>query len=338
MLSSEKSKNRIAKELGRSSKAIRHEIKNNGVKGEYTASKAEHKSRQKRKRSKIQCMKVAMDRELKEFVTANIEDHQSPEAISGRIKKVDKHIKYASAKAIYKFVHSVHGRKIEKHLYGKAVKKKGGPKRGAQKASDKSKTMIDKRPKSVEKRLKFGHFEGDFIESGKDGRGSLLVLVERKTRYPFIAYTEDRTTEHINNLMAEMLESVLVKSITLDNDLSFQKHEELSELLETTVFFCHPYCSYEKGSVENRNKAVRRYAKKGCDLSKLGAEQIKEIEVRLRDKFMKCLGFKTPKEAWSIETERLNKKTNICYDSGNKKTRRERELLLAKGGELQRCV
>ena len=49
--------------------------------------------------------------------------------------------------------------------------------------------MIGKRPKKVEKRKEFGHFEGDFIESGKDGKGSLLVLVERKTRYPFLIYT-----------------------------------------------------------------------------------------------------------------------------------------------------
>ena len=40
--------------------------------------------------------------------------------------------------------------------------------------------MIDQRPKKAEKRLEFGHFEGDFIESGKDGLGSLLVLIERK--------------------------------------------------------------------------------------------------------------------------------------------------------------
>ena len=41
-------------------------------------------------------------------------------------------------------------------------------------------TFIDQRPKRVLKRLEFGHFEGDFIESGKDGKGSLLVLVKEK--------------------------------------------------------------------------------------------------------------------------------------------------------------
>jgi len=150
-------------------------------------------------------MKVAVDAGLKEFVTKRIEDGQSPEAVSGRLKEVETHLPYASTKAIYKFVQSVHGRKIEKFLYSKAVKRRGGPKRGERKTSIDGRTMIDKRPKRVEKREEFGHLEGDFIESGRDGKGSLLVLVERKTRYPFIVYTNDRTTAHINALIAEIL-------------------------------------------------------------------------------------------------------------------------------------
>src|SRR4030067_957419 len=65
-------------------------------------------------------------------------------------------------------------------------------KRGASVSSD-GRTFIDQRPKRVLKRLEFGHFEGDFIDSGKDGQGSLLVLVERKKRYPFLAYLDDRS-------------------------------------------------------------------------------------------------------------------------------------------------
>ena len=82
--------------------------------------------------------------------------------------------------------------------------------------------------------------KGDFIESGKDGTGSLLVLVERKTRYPFLVYTDNKSTAHINALVATTLRDVPLKSITLDNDLSFQKHIELSALLDAIVFFLSP--------------------------------------------------------------------------------------------------
>jgi transposase, IS30 family len=297
----------IAQKLGRSPNSISYEIGHNSSVGTYTRNKARQKARIRRKRAKLQCLKVATDSKLKEYVTEHIKDDQSPCGVSGRLKNVEVNIQYASAKAIYKFIHSVHGRKIEKHLYSNAVKKKGGPKRGTHKPRDDGRTMIDKRPKKVDKRLEFGHFEGDFIESGKDGHGSLLVLVERKTRYPFIVYTDDRTTKHINTLIGNLLSGIPIKSITLDNDISFQKHEELSELIEAAVFYCHSYCSHEKGTVENRNKAVRRYAPKRTDFSLTPRQKIEEIEGILRTRFMKCLGYHTPEEAWKEEMEKWRK-------------------------------
>jgi transposase, IS30 family len=296
----------IGRRLGRSPNVISEEIRRNSVNGVYVARKAKHKARVRRKQSKVQCLKVAMDAELKDYVTREIMDEQSPQGISERLKHVEKDKPYASTKAIYKFVHSVHGRKIEKHLYSKRIKRKGGAKRKRPVILD-GRTMIDKRPKSVLKRLQFGHFEGDFIESGKDGHGSLLVLVERKTRYSFLLYTEDRKTEHINNLIAYTLRDVPVKSITLDNDLSFQKHEELSNLLEIIVFFTHPFTSQEKGTVENRNKSIRQHIPKKTDLSQIPQREFKRIEEWLRTRFMVCLKGKTAQEAWDIEIEKIKK-------------------------------
>ena len=296
----------IAAKLGRSASSISDEIRLNSTKGIYDAKKANHKAYVKRQQSKAQCMKVATDQNLKEFVTENIIAEQSPEGISGRLREIEKGIQYASTKAIYKFVKSVHGRKIEKHLYSNAVHKKSGPKRGTSITID-GRTMIDKRPKKVESRLEFGHYEGDFIESGRDGKGSLLVLVERKTRYPFFQYVEDRSTANTNRIVEELLHDLPVKSFTVDNDISFQKHEELSELIDAAVFFCHPQCPHEKGTVENRNKAIRRYVKKRSDLSSFPKEYFEEVERKLRDRFMKCLNYKTPRESFNVELLRRKK-------------------------------
>lgn len=309
-LRKEKSLRWISEALGRGVSSISDEIKRNSVNGIYNAEKAHHKAYLKRKQSKIQCMKVATDQHLQKFVTKNIMDEQSPEGISGRLKYVEKGIQYVSTKGIYKFVSSVYGRKIEKHLYSNSVNKNSGPKRGTPITID-GRTMIDKRPKMIEKRLEFGHFEGDFIESGKDGKGSLLVLVERKTRYPFIMYLEDRTTAYVNKAIETLLRDCPVKSITVDNDISFQKHEELSELIEATVFFCHPQSPHEKGTVENRNKAVRRYVKKRSDLSSFSPEYFKMVENKLRTRFMTCLKFKTPEESFNIELQKL-KRPRVC--------------------------
>lgn len=275
--------------------------------GTYDAEKADFKAYQKRWRSKTQCMKVNQDSVLKKFVIDSMtKDDQSPAGISGRLKKVETSIQYASTKAIYNFVRSPNGRQVEGHLYSKAVHKKSGPKRGTPITID-GRTTIDERPKKVDSRLEFGHYEGDFIESGKDGKGSLLVLVERKTRYPFLRYVEDRTTANINRIVDKILFGFPIKSLTVDNDISFKKHKELSELLEATVFFCHPQCPHEKGTVENRNKAIRRYIKKRSDLSKYSLEKFVEVERKLRDRFMECLDYKTPREAFNIELQKQRK-------------------------------
>ena len=297
----------IATKLDRSVSSISDEVKQNSVNGKYNAKKADFKAYQKRWRSKTQCMKVTQDSDLRQFVIkAMISDHQSPEGISGRLKNVEKSLQYASTKAIYNFVYSIHGRQVEKYLYSKSVHKHGGPKRDTPVTID-GRIMIDERPKSVDSRLEFGHYEGDFIESGKDGKGSVLVIVERKTRYPFLVYLENRKTANVNHLVETTLKDLPIKSLTIDNDISFQKHEELSELINATIFFCHPQCPHEKGTVENRNKAIRRYIKKRSDISSYSKEFITEVERKLRDRFMKCLKYKTPREAFDAELQKLRK-------------------------------
>jgi IS30 family transposase len=301
-LSQKKSLREIARALSRSVSTISSEITENSVREIYNARKAQHKANVKRAQSKRDCLKVAMDAELKKYVSEQITDHQSPEGISGRLKYVEQGMQYASTKAIYKFVASPHGRQIEKNLYAHAVKKKTGRKRGTSVGID-GRIFIDQRPKHVEERLEFGHFEGDFIESGRDGKGSLLVLVERKTRYPFIVYLEDRSNANVNRLVHKLLVDVPIKSLTLDNDISFQKHEALSEILEATIYFCHPQSPNEKGTVENRNKAIRRYVKKKSDLSSFPLDHFVFVENKLRTRFMTCLKFKTPEECFLAELE-----------------------------------
>ena len=312
----------IARALARSVSTISDEIRRGSVAGVYDAKKAGLKAVLRRRYAKVQTMRVVREPSLRAYVEEKIGGHDwSPEMVAGRIKNVDWHLPKVSTKAIYKFVYSVYGRKLEKRLYRKRVKTKSGPKRGKQTAGD-GRISIEKRPKSVLKRLTFGHFEGDFIESGKGGQGSLLVLVERKTRYPFLAYCADRSTAAVNALVSSLLADVPVESLTLDNDVSFQKHEELSLLLEALVYFCHPYTSSEKGTVENRNGKVRAYGiPKKTDLSKLSPEAIRAVEQKLRSFPLKCLGFRTPEEAWVYEMQKAARRGSGMLEANVLKAR-----------------
>jgi len=293
-----------ARALGRSVGTISEEIRKNSVRGAYDAKKAEHKAHVRRKYSKQQCLKVVSNRELRRYVEEKLREEWSPELIAGRIRNLERHLPRVSPKAIYAFVYSVYGRPFEQYLYSKMVKKKGGPKRGRTTVMD-GRTSIEQRPARVEKRKEFGHVEGDFIESGKDGAGSFLVLVERKTRYPFLAYCADRTAAAVNSLVFHLLQNMPLKSLTLDNDVSFKKHKTLSELVGAIVFFCHPYTSSEKGTVENRNRVIRRTVPKRTDLSQVSEETIRAIEMKMRNRPMKCLNYQTPNEAFEIEMNKL---------------------------------
>lgn len=313
LLDSGESGRSIARKLGRSPNSINLEIKRNRVKGVYLARKSEHKARVRRRASKVQSLRV-LKRKTRDFVEKKIRLGWSPELVSGRLREVlGKDA--PSIKAIYKFVYSIYGRKIERFLPSKQWKKKAGPKRKRFVCLD-GRKMIAERPAVVEKRKQFGHFEMDFIESGRDGTGSLLVLVERMSRYPFLVYTESRKTEHINTMVAETLRDIPILSITTDNDISFQKHEELSKLVGADIFFCNPYHSWEKGTIENRNRAVRKWLAKGTDLSEVSRAKIMAVEHQMRHRPMKCLGYLTPFEMWQREMERIQQKKHRVAPSG----------------------
>jgi IS30 family transposase len=189
-------------------------------------------------------------------------------------------------------VYSVYGRKLERFLRYKGKKRK--PKGPSKVPQLKNRVFVDKRPKVIEKRKRFGDWEGDFIVSGKSGTGVLLVLHERKARYTIIRKVMSRSPALVNQYMQEMFGIVVCfNSLTLDNDIAFTKHEELSELLGKPVYFCHPYHSGEKGSVENTNKLIRQYIPRGCDISRYTDKEIQEIEDKLNHRPRTCLTYRT---------------------------------------------
>lgn len=159
-----------------------------------------------------------------------------------------------------------------------------------------SSRSIDKRPKIVDKRRRFGDWEGDFIVSGKSGKGVLLTLYERKSRYVLTRKLTSKNINEIHQTIYELTGGIVMNSLTLDNDIVFKKHKELSRVLGKPVYFCHPYHSWEKGGVENSNKLIRRYISKGSDISSYSDKYIQMIQDKLNNRPRKCLDFKTPYE------------------------------------------
>jgi len=290
--------------MNRSVSTISEEIKKNSVNGVYNPQKAQHKAIVRRKKSSFQGKKIVANPKLRKFIDKHLLDGQTPEAISGRIKHHEKDLPYVSKDSIRRYLKSPYGKNI-----GLKLKKKKRKKRSRKVTKLKDRIFIDKRPKFIEKRLRVGDVEADFIVSGKTGKGILLTVTCRKTRVSFLEIIYDVSIDNVHLAFKKIKKRFPeLKTLTLDNDILFAMHKALEQLLNVKIYFCHPYHSWEKGSVENLNGFIRKYIPKGDDLSLYDKSEIKTIEHRTNNRFMKCLTFTTPNEI--IKRYRQNKQKN----------------------------
>lgn len=87
-------------------------------------------------------------------------------------------------------------------------------------------------------------------------------------------------------------------TVTLDNGKEFSGHEKIAESLDMSVYFAHPYSSWERGLNENTNGLIRQYIKKSSSFDEVTNERIRFIEDRLNNRPRKSLGYLTPNEVY----------------------------------------
>ncbi len=244
------------------------------------------------------------NRKLREFVEEKLYDDQSPPNISGRIKKHEKRLTYVSKNSIYRYIKSVYGRRIEAH---RKRRKNRRWRRRAKSTKLRDRTFIDKRPEYINKRQRVGDAEADFLVSGKSGKGVILNVTDRKSRAPFLERIIIVATDNVELALKRIKRRFPeLKTITADNDLLFQSHKKLEKLLGIKMYFCHPYHSWEKGTVENTNGYVRKDIPKSSDISKYSKRFVQKIERKLQRRFMDCLNHFTPYEI--LKNHRKQKK------------------------------
>lgn len=283
---------RIAEFLNRSPNTVSREVRKNSVRGVYGAGKAKEKVSARRWRAKSQCLKVALDGFLSSFVEKRLKEKWSPRQISGYLLR-ELGIR-CSAKAIYKFAES---RGLCRFLFWGWNNHKSGQKRGHWKTVKDGRRFIDERPEAREA----GHFELDFIMSKESG-WVLLVVVDRCTKRAWVVKLPNRKRTTIRSALSALCRGIEVKSITTDNDIAFTCWRELETLLNTQIYFTHPYHSWEKGLVENTNRWIRVFVPKRRDIASVSEEEMDEIHSFLNDRPRECIGFKSPREYYSSLT------------------------------------
>lgn len=246
--------------------------------------------------------KIALDPDLRKFVEDNLFDDQSPDAIAGRIRKVARDLPSVSARAIRRYIKSVYGRRIESHRT-KIFKRRrrGGRKKGVLDG----RRLISKRPRKINERKGLGNMEGDFIVSGKSGKGLGLVLIDRNLRKVLLEKILPVSVRNVERALLRMKKRFPeIATITFDNDILFLEHKRLERILKIKIYFCHPRSPWEKPSVENFNKWLRRYIPKSSDISRYSRHVFKQLEAKANRRFMDVLGFRTPDEMYTKALKR----------------------------------
>lgn len=154
---------------------------------------------------------------------------------------------------------------------------------------------IEDRPKLVDKRVRYGDFEGDLIV-GASHKGAMLTLVERKSRYVWAAKLESKNAKETSDAIVGALDGIRAKTLTLDNGKEFAGHEDVNASIGVDVYFAHPYCPHERGLSENTNRLLRRYFPKKTDLRKVGDNEVAFAVSELNSRPRKCLNWKTPND------------------------------------------
>ena len=162
---------------------------------------------------------------------------------------------------------------------------------------------IEKRDPEIDTREEVGHWEMDCVEGKKKTKETLLVLTERKARKEIMVKMKDKTTGSVVAALDRLerkygkLFSKVFQTITVDNGTEFSdvaglERSCLHKGKRTTVFYCHPYSSYERGTNENTNGMIRRWFPKGTDFGKVTAKAIQAVEDWLNAYPRGILGFR----------------------------------------------
>lgn len=290
----------MAKHLGRNPGTISRELKRNKYNGiGYLPDSAHFKTSSR----KIGCNKQPLKSpKIYKYVISKLKLLWSPQQISNRIK-IDLPGCSIHYETIYSYIYSKKAGHLKLYRYLRFARKRRRKKLGRrpQRTLIPCRTLITERPESVNDRKEVGHWEADTIVfAGR--KSAVLVNVERATRYTLAVKLKDMTSESVKNVFLSNFSEIpgqLKKTITTDNGHEFVRHIEITKSLNMPFYFCHPYSSWERGTIENTNGLIRQYLPKYFDLKSINQDKIDKMINQLNNRPRKCLNYMTPNEVFN---------------------------------------
>lgn len=143
---------------------------------------------------------------------------------------------------------------------------------------------------------RFGDWEMDLVV-GSGQKSAVLTLVERSQNMFMQSKLPSKSPAEVARAVIRLLTPYKkhVLTITTDNGVEFSHHAKIARALGCTVYFADPFCSGQKGAVENANKLFREFFPKGTDLRNVTQQQLDQAQYMINERPRKKLGFSTPK-------------------------------------------
>ena len=298
---------KIAKNLKRDRSTISLELKRNTVDKEFGYLPDEaHRLAQERKAK--HGLKINRSPELKKEIIEKLKDGWSPEIIAGKMKLQASPFRICH-ESIYQFVYTEEG--LALGLFKCLLKAR--PKRGLMFGRTPRSVIpeyisIHDRPDHIATREAFGHMEGDLTFCTANQSMNIGVVVERKTRFVQLLLNESKHSTVVMKGMFNKLvklPTVARQSVTFDNGREFTRHTLLKRFMGMETYFCDKHAPWQKGQVEQMNVMLHRYLPKNSNLKDVSCEHIELIQNKLNNRPRKCLGYKTPAEAFEEELCKL---------------------------------
>ncbi|MBS1601013.1 MAG: IS30 family transposase [Bacteroidetes bacterium] len=257
----------------------------------------------------MRSLKLNENSELSHLVIHHLKKGWSPEQICGRLKRDNKGVSLISHETIYRWIYSDFGKRNRYYSYLRKKRFLRSP-RGTRKSriTIPERVSIAERPNIIGLRQEFGHWEGDLMMFSRGTTSNLITLRERMSRYIVAIINPSRHAEETSRRILEYFSGDKMKSIlslTLDNGPEFYAHLALVKELGIKTFFCDPYKSWQKGTVENGNGTLRIELPRSTPLNEMTQKEINDLVKTINRRPMKCLGYKTPEEVFNENLRKL---------------------------------
>ena len=307
LLAEGKSQREIASILGRSPSSVSREIARNRTRKQpdhkpdnpywYNHWRAQILAITRRKSQHRRALQPCSDEW--DFIINGLRQYWSPEAICGRWNRDYPDRKKLSISTIYRYVKQKQFPDIapKTHLRrrGKRIQT-----RNANYNSVQPDRIIPEWPAEIRKRSRIGDWEGDTVYGGI-GKGLLVSLVDRKSRYLCAGLLSSRDAGETNRVMERLLTGKPLESISLDNGAEFSLFHALEDSLDTLVYFAEPHKPWQRGTNENTNDILRFFFKKGYDFHSLSQEDLDVVLDLINKRPRKCLDWLSPFEVfWGV--------------------------------------